>query len=203
MLDRIWDVPGKVLDRSAYHAPRRRESERLTGPIWKLERSQFFHEPDDDPSWQAFVAGDWDCALAAFEGDRAAARAEAEGYAKQGGELRRLRVVERPVTPYIQWECHWFKILAEEGTAIRVLDAEKVVGWERERPLPELVVDEHALYHVTYDGEWRAVGARRIDDPRLMQKATAEIARLWSVGEPFLDYFHREITPLPPPIHSQ
>jgi len=192
-----------MLDRSAYHAQRQRESERLTGPIWKLERSQFFHEPDDDPSWQAFADGDWDRVLTAFEGDRAAARAEVEGYAKQGSELRRLRIVEFPVTPYLQWECHWFRILAEEGTAIRVLDEGKVAAWERERPLPELVVDEHALYHVTYDGEWRAVGARRIDDSHLIREATAEIARLWSLGEPFLDYFHREITPLPPPTQSR
>ncbi len=198
MLDRIRDIPGKVLDRPAYHAQRRQESERLTGPIWKLERSQFFHEPDDDPSWQAFVAGDWERVLAAFEGDRPAARAEAKGYAKQGSELRRLRIVERPVSPYLYWECHWFRILAEEGTAIRVLNSEKVRDHEREGPLPELVVDEHALYHVSYDEEWRAIGARRIDEPQVMRETIDDLARLWAEGQPFLDYFQQEIAPLPP-----
>jgi hypothetical protein len=129
------------------------ESDHLTGPIWKLERSQYFHEPDDDPSWQAFNAGDWPKALTVFESERADARAETAKYARQGSELRRLRIVERPVTPYLLWEMQWFNILAEEGTAIRVLDAEQVRDLEHDAPLPEVVVDEHALYHVSYDEE--------------------------------------------------
>ncbi|MEU9887772.1 DUF6879 family protein [Sphaerisporangium sp. NPDC051011] len=203
MLDRISDIPGEVLDRAAYHARRLQESEQLTRPIWKLERSQYFQEPDDDPSWQAFLAGEWDRVIAAFESDRAAAQAEAKRYADQGSELRRLRIIERPISPYVRWECHWFKILAEEGTAIRVLDAEKIAQWERERPLPEIVVDEHALYHVTYDNRWKAIGARRINDDHVMREATTEIAGLWSEAEPFLDYFQREIASLSPSIRQR
>jgi hypothetical protein len=203
MLDLIADIPGKALDRPAYHAQRRRETSRLTGPVWKLERSQLFHEPDDDPSWQAFVAGEWDRALAALESDWPNARTEMDGYSRQGSELRRLRVVERPVSPYVQWEMHWFKILVEEGTAIRVLDAEQLGDRERGGPLPEIVVDEHALYHVTYDADWKAIGARRIDDPDVMRGATMEIAQLWAEGEPFVDYFDREIAPLPPPTTTR
>jgi hypothetical protein len=40
MLNQIRDIPGKTLDAS-YHALRREETEHLTGPIWKLERSQY------------------------------------------------------------------------------------------------------------------------------------------------------------------
>src|SRR4051794_31065097 len=100
MLDQIRKLPGKSLDIETYHALRRQESEHLTGPIWKLERSQYFHEPDDDPSWQAFNAGAWSKVLAVFESERADARAETAKYARQGSELRRLRIVERPVSPY-------------------------------------------------------------------------------------------------------
>lgn len=134
MLDQIRELPGETLDIATYHALRREESDHLTGPIWKLERSQYFHEPDDDPSWQAFNAGDWPKVLAVFESERADARAEAAKYARQGSELRRLRIVERPVSPYLVWEMQWFKILAEEGTAIRVLDAEQVRDLEHAGP---------------------------------------------------------------------
>jgi hypothetical protein len=192
---------GKFLGRrsTSYHLLRREETERLTGPIWKLERSQYFHEPDDDPSWQAFVAGDWARVLAVFENERGEARAETDKYARQGSELRRLRVVERPVTPYLLWEMQWFKILAEEGTSIRVLDAERIHGLEHEAPLPEVVVDEHALYHVSYDEDWKACGARRIDDADVIRQATQEIAELWESAEPFSRYFAREIETLMPP----
>jgi hypothetical protein len=93
-----------ALDAESYHALRRQVSDDLSEPIWKLERSQYFHEPDDDPSWQALNAGDWPQVLAVFESKRAAARAETDKYARQGSELRRLRIVERPVTPYLLWE---------------------------------------------------------------------------------------------------
>ncbi|GAA0322307.1 hypothetical protein GCM10010151_10150 [Actinoallomurus spadix] len=198
MLDRIHRIPGKTLDVATYHAVRRAETERLTGPIWKLERSQYFHEPDDDPSWQAFVADDWPRVHAVFESERADARAEVESYARQGSELRRLRIVERPVSRYLLWEMQWFKILAEEGTAIRVLDAGDIETLERDGVLPEVVVDEHALYHVRYDEEWRPCGARRIDDPDVMRQATTELAELWELAEPFSRYFTREIMTLLP-----
>jgi hypothetical protein len=139
--------------------------------------------------------------LAVFESERSEARAETDKHARQGSELRRLRIVERPVTPYLLWEMQWFKILAEEGTSIRVLDAEHVRDLEHDAPLPEVVVDEHALYHVSYDDEaWRACGARRIDDPEILRQATEEIAELWEPAEPFVRYFAREIVPLMPQV---
>ena len=99
MLDRIRDIRGEVLDRAFYHALRSEETDQLTRPIWKLERSQHFHEPDDDPSWQAFLSGDWVRVRAVFESERGEARAEAQKYARQGSEVRRLRIVEHPVSP--------------------------------------------------------------------------------------------------------
>ena len=38
------------------------------------------------------------------------------------------------MSPYLLWEMQWFKILAEEGTPIRVLDAGRVRDLEREAP---------------------------------------------------------------------
>jgi hypothetical protein len=200
MLDRIRELTGETFDAETYHALRRKESDHLSEPIWKLERSQYFHEPDDDPSWQAFNAGDWPRVLAVFESERSAARAETNKYAQQGSELRRLRIVERPVTPYLLWEMQWFKILVEEGTEIRVLDAEQVRELESDAPLPEVVVDEHALYHVSYDENWKARGARRIDDLKIVRQAIQEIAELWESAEPFIHYFAREIVPLMPQV---
>ncbi len=199
MLDRIREIPGKTLDIASYHAIRREETRHLTKPIWKLERSQYFHEPDDDPSWQAFIANDWARVLAVFESERADARAEAESYARQGSELRRLRIVESPVSRYLLWEMQWFKILAEEGTSIRVLDAGHVEAIEHDGVLPEIVVDEHALYHVRYDDDWRACGARRIGDPNVMRQTIEEITALWDLAEPFSRFFEREIAALLPP----
>lgn len=152
MLEHIRQVPGEVLDRATYHAQMARETARLTGITWKLERRQSFTESADDPAWQAFLAGDWEKSLAIFDGERADVSAEAKKYDRQGSELRRLRIVESPVTPYLQWEMQSFRVLHECGLPIRVLDGHQVKHLEREHPLPELVVVGHqALFEVRYD----------------------------------------------------
>jgi hypothetical protein len=89
------------------------------------------------------MAGDWARAIAGFDNLWPDAYAETEKYAEQGSELRRLRIVEQPVSPYLLLETQWFKILVEEGASIRVLDSEQVRGLERDASLPEILVDEH------------------------------------------------------------
>lgn len=51
-----------------------------------------------------------------------------------------------------------------------------------------------------HDAAWAACGARRIDDPVVIGKATAEMAELWRSAEPLPAYFEREVAPLPPPV---
>jgi hypothetical protein len=199
MLERVHDIPGQVFDRPSYHADRRRTEQEVPGTVWKLERSQVFREPYD-PSWQALIEGRWDDALVLHEEDRAAARSEHGRHRENGVEFRRLRIVENPVTPYLQWEMYFFRILVEEGFELRVLDSGHVSDLERDRPLPELLVHgDQVLYQVRYDERWTPSGARRVDDPEVVGPVQEEIAKLWAQGEPLMDYFEREIAPLPPP----
>ncbi len=200
MLDRIRDTPGVVLDNRGYDAQWDEAEEQLTGVIWKLERAQSFTEQADDPAWQAFAVGDWTRSLAVLEGERSARRMAAARYARQGIEFRRVRIVEQPVSAYLQWELHALKITDECGQPVRVLDASQVKDLERDQQLPELIVLGHrVLFEVRYDENWALSGACRVDDPAVIEQAAAEIARLWAMGEPLAGYFAREIAPLPVP----
>lgn len=200
MLDRIQKVPGTRLDRKSYHEHMRAETSRVDGAVWKLERSQVFTEAADDPAWAAFVSGDWLKSLAIFESERPDIQAEAAKYARQGSELHRLRIVENPVSAYLQWELQSLRIVDESGMPVRILDANKVRGLEDDGQLPEIViVGGEVLYEVQYDSQWSACGARRITDRDVIQEATAEVAGLWDKAEPLAAYFAREIAPLPPP----
>ncbi|MFC5747969.1 DUF6879 family protein [Actinomadura rugatobispora] len=199
MLERIRQVPGEVLDHAAYHKDYARQVEDLQGVIWKLERAQTFREPGDT-SWEAFMSGDWDRALRLLEADRDAVRAEARDNAKQGLRIQRVRVVEQPVTPYLQWELNALRMLAEEGFGLRVLQASCVRTLESRSRLPEIVVlGRRVLYEVRYRDDWTPCGARRIEAPDVIQAAATEIARLYESGESLLTFFEREIAPLPSP----
>ncbi|WP_067458064.1 DUF6879 family protein [Actinomadura macra] len=199
MLDRISALPGVTLDHAAYHEDFARQTKDLRGVIWKLERSQVFQELND-PSWQAFVDGDWRRSLDLLEEDRDAVRTEARHNRRQGLRIRRVRVVERPLTPYVQWELYALRMLAEEGFEVSVLHSDEVADLEIHDRLPELVViGRRVLYEVQYSGDWTPCGARSIGDPQVIHTASSEISRLFDRGEPLLDFFGREVAPLPAP----
>ncbi|GAA3756631.1 DUF6879 family protein [Salinactinospora qingdaonensis] len=198
MLERIDDLAVTPLEREDYLAEYWRAYEQ-GGVFWKLERGQTFQEPGD-ASWEAFAAGDWDRALELNEADRSDAEAMAAKDRDVGIETRRIRVVEWPVSPYVQWEMQFLRLLAEAGQSLRVLTAPQVAHLERERPLPEIVIlGGRIAYLVRYDAAGNACGAWRADDRDAIAQCCAELSELFAAGEPLLDFFQREIAPLPPP----
>jgi Family of unknown function (DUF6879) len=199
MLDQIPQIVGETLDHAAYHEDFARESDKLTGVIWKLERAQTFREPGD-PSWEAFMAGDWAQALRILAAERQDIRADAQRNADRGLRIRRVRIVEHPVSPYLQWEMHALHLMAKEGFDLRVLDAVHLRDLERDGPLPEVVIiGDQVLYQVRYDARQTPCGAWAIHDPEMIRQATAEISDLHHRGEPLTEFFDRQIAPLPAP----
>ncbi|MDA8368874.1 MAG: hypothetical protein M0026_03285 [Nocardiopsaceae bacterium] len=200
VFDAVRAAEGTTMDRRSYHADAAalRQSDRIIGDVWKLERAQTF-EDTCDPAWAAFLSGDWNRVLEIFDGERAGLVEQSRSYARLGLRFRRLRIVEHPPTPYLQWEMRSHRIFVECGHEIRTLEAEWIREWERDRPLPELVIYcGEVIYQVRYDERRRPVGAKRIDDPRLAAAAAATVSELYVQAEPLMDYFDREIAPLPP-----
>jgi len=56
------------------------------------------------------------------------------------------------------------------------------------------------LYEVLYDRTGLHSGARRVEDPNVINECRAEIADLYQRSEPIASYFDREIAPLPPAL---
>lgn len=165
----------------------------------KLERGQHFRERGF-ASWEAFAAGRWEESLALAEERREAYERQYRQSVDLGVTERRLRVVEFPVTPYVQWEMHVLNLRAEVGDSIRVLDARTIADIEAERHVPEVVIlGDVAMYEVQYDEEGNADGARRYGDPGLIAETSAGFDELYAGAEPFTEFFTREIVPLPAP----
>ncbi|MEU0811188.1 DUF6879 family protein [Streptomyces sp. NPDC005970] len=200
MFDSFPGGASERLMRPAYHEDFSRVYESGIGFLSKLERGQNFKERGFS-SWEAFVAGEWAKALSLVEEKR-------EVYAKQfqkASELnvteRRLRVVEFPVTPYVQWELFVLRLRVELGDKIKVIDARKIMDVEERRPVPEVVIlGDAAMYEVVYDDDGNAAGANRFTDPELIKETSAGFNALYGRAEFFFDFFNREIAPLPPPV---
>lgn len=195
------DSRGELLSLPDYVADFRSRRQAPDGPseAWKIERRQFFSDPGDPP-WVAFSQGRWDESIRLME----RARPSYEDYYREarshGVSLYRVRVVEVPVRPYVQWEFHYLRIAVDAGEMIRVVTADEVREAERCAPLPEIIsTDADIVYKVLYDPDGVPVGARRVVDAEFAGRCTALIKRLYEIGEDFTSFFTRQIAPLAPP----
>ncbi|MGV9537913.1 DUF6879 family protein [Streptosporangium sandarakinum] len=65
----------------------------------------------------------------------------------------RLRVVERPYTPYLRWELQFLRLRAEAGERLRVLDSGALGdGRDLHRLLELVILGSSVMYRVLYDG---------------------------------------------------
>ncbi|WJD97237.1 DUF6879 family protein [Streptomyces antimycoticus] len=195
---------GDRLSRDAYRADFR---ERVWGDeghdSWKLERQQHFQEPGSD-SWKAFSQGDWEGALRLIEQRRDGLLQYMGEAAKRNFSLYRVRVVEEPIAPYLQWELHLLRLRAECGERIRVVGPEHIRGFEESGPLPELVsLGGRTLYKVVYDSRGISDGAVRFVDPDVLTRWEEFIEGLYEAGEEMSSYFERKVAPLPPPTAAE
>ncbi|MFE3602617.1 DUF6879 family protein [Streptomyces sp. NPDC059096] len=166
---------------------------------WKLERRQHFEE-QGSPSRDALSRGDWAESLRLMEERRENLLAAAREDERRNSLFHRVRVVEQPLTPYLQWELHSLRQQAECGMRVRVVGAELVAPSESDGLLPELVVlGGDVLYQVLYTESGVPDGAVRHTDPEVVGVWESYIKYLYRAGEDVTSYFDREVAHLPPP----
>jgi hypothetical protein len=198
---RLAPDQGERLTRAEYKADfRQRNAETEGHGSWKLERHQHFEE-QDHPSRDAFRRGDWPEAVRLLEIRRDELRRAIAEDERRGAVFHRVRVVEEPLTPYVQWELLSLRVRAECGAPIRVVGAERVRAWESGGLLPEVVVlGGRVLYEVLYTAEGVTAGAARFTDPGLIGQWEEFIRALYAGGEDVTSYVDRYVAQLPPPL---
>lgn len=192
--------PGEPLELEAYREDFRRRDFAVDGcDSWKLERRQHFREPGD-PSWEAFALGNWQQALRLIEEQRDELLDLSRLAARHNCRLLRVRVVEEPLTPYLQWELHLLRLRAECGELIRVIGPEHVAAYEHDGSVPELVtLNDDTVYEIRYDAEGVLTGAVRYVDRTSRDRTVARIGGLYMRGEDIGTFFAREVAGLKPP----
>jgi hypothetical protein len=191
---------GERLDLATYRAEFARQFWHIDqSGFGKLERQQFFQEPGDD-SWEAFARGEWVEALRLLEAGRAELEAEHRRTAEHGFTVRRVRVVEEPIIPYLQWELHLLRLREQCGSGVRVVGPRQLTRYERTEPLPEIcTLGTGVMYEVIYDEHGILDGARRYTDSELVRRCQRLIADVYAIGEPLAGYFARRVAGLPAP----
>jgi hypothetical protein len=169
------------------------------GHSWKLERRQHFLE-HGNASRDALARGDWQEALRLLEAGRDKVRAVGQDDERRGNVFHRLRVVEEPLSPYLQWELHTLRLRAEYGEQIRVLPASVIAAAETDGLLPEVtLLDGHTLFQVLYGADGASYAAIRYADSEVVSGWLAYITQVYAAGEDLASYFDRVVATLPPP----
>ncbi|QMU71345.1 DUF6879 family protein [Streptacidiphilus sp. P02-A3a] len=191
---------GVRLDRAAYVSDFDERFWRIGAEgFWKLECLQNYQETGF-PSWEAFRGGDWAGALRLID----ELRPEFARYYGQvraaGIGLHRVRVVERPVSPYLQWELHVLRARGAFGEDSVVVTADRAATAVGPEPLPDLVVlGTEAVYEIHYTSDGTPDGATRFTAPAAVDRARSLVQRLGQDGERLDAYFVREIAGLGAP----
>jgi len=167
--------------------------------FWKLERQQTFKEPGYD-SWEAFARGEWEESLRLLE----AGRSDMEEYHRKidrhGFVARRIRVVEEPLSGYMQWELHALRVRDQCGGTVHVIAADQVTQYEDDGPLPEIyTLGSQVLYQAVYDDRGVLESVRKFVDPHLILRCQKFIKGLYDAGEPLEGWFDQHVATLPPP----
>lgn len=147
------------------------------------------------------MAGDWDRALQLYERQRPALRDLAAKAARHGSAFRRVRVVEEPISPYLQWELHCLKVRAEYGEHIRVIAADAIAEHENPYQLPEFVsLCGKVLYQTLYTADGSPDGGIRYSEPHVVAAYEGLAGFLYQTGEDVARYFERKVAHLPAPV---
>jgi len=197
MRDLLGRFTGKRLDLQAYTADFDSRFWRIGSEgFWKLECLQNYQETGF-PSWEAFLAGDWAGALRLIEELRPEFEAYHGRIAAAGFGLHRVRVLEQPVTPYVQWELEVLNVRSQSGEDSVVLDSARTPDAV---DLPDMVVlGTEAVYEVHYAGDGFPDGATLFTAPEAVEGAREFIQRLHRSGEKLETYYAREIADLGAP----
>lgn len=201
IIDLLKSADGYRLDQSQYQQDFDANLWRIDGAdSWKLERMQNYSEVGF-PSWEAFVAGNWNRALQLYEEERPNIIAFNREFQRHRSHLYRVRVVIEPITPYVQWEMHCLKLRAECGERIRIIDYSAISALESTGAFPELIsLCGRVLYHTIYDGNQKPDGAIRFSDPELIARYEDFARTLYGNGEDVESYFRRMVADRPPPL---
>jgi hypothetical protein len=169
------------------------------GGTWKIERQQEFAEPGE-ASWEAFARGDWSGALRLLNEMRPALVDFFGDVSRKGARIRRVRVVELPISPYLIWELNVLRVRAECGEHIRVVEPESIESLEREDTLPEiLVLGTETVYQVLYGEDGAAEGAILSTERDIVSRWTAVAEGLYAKGEELSRFFAKKVAGLRPP----
>lgn len=121
---------------------------RIESRFLKLECWQSYREVETNESQAAYNHGDVGMARQLLKQEAEADRSLYEDVRRRGIEYARVRLVQEPLTPYLEYELLSYRIRAELGESIEVVHCPPKLRLPDEQHFDFLLFDRHtALIH--------------------------------------------------------
>ena len=130
---------------------------------FRLETQQTYTMPGEQPNFELFLTGGERPA-----GHNAAWHGRVETIVASGRTLRRAKVIRRPLTEYLRYQCAW----SIPGNVAAGEDYRMVDITEHDRGLPDQdfwLFDEVKVVHLDYNPDGTFIGAELVEEPDLAQ----------------------------------
>lgn len=191
LIDALSRLTWERLDRAEYFTDYLRKREASSADSIKLEVAQVFREPGDR-SFDAFECGDLASSQEAMQDKRDAARKEFSRLALRRIAVKRIRVVETPLTPYLEWELQVLLHRAEMGEDIRVAPELPggFSGAEIPNPPELLAIGTEVLWRVLYEPNGGSIGAYRAMPDSLLKEIYEEVDSFHGESQELAEWVH-------------
>jgi len=120
----------KTLERAKAHKLWDQYWQDMKQEWFKIEVLQDYTGEDDSPSLRAWLAGDKDKSIAILKQTTHNGWSEhCKEKSERGVLMRRIRIVEKPYTPYTEWEIEFYKYInIPNGEQLFVVDKQDAKG---------------------------------------------------------------------------
>jgi hypothetical protein len=156
----------------------------------KLECWQRYREPDGNGSQAAYERGDDAGAEALLHGEALADQPLYDEVRKRDLEYARVRLLQEPLTDYLEYELLSYRIRAQLGENIEVVRCDPALSLPNAHYFDFLLFDQHTALIHDYGaaGVGRQTGGWITHDPAVIEELEATLVKLRQNAEPLYRY---------------
>jgi hypothetical protein len=128
-------------------------------------------------------------ALELIEEDRAAQRDFKKIFDDREAAFYRLRVIEDPLSSYLRWELAHFRLNAEEGEKIYIVNQAMIADLDLRYDLTDYTIFDRSLaFFLNYSDDGLFLHADMVSDPAVISELVSISEEILARSIPFEDY---------------
>jgi hypothetical protein len=165
---------------------------RIEWRFLKLECWQTYQELEFNKSQEVYRQGDVDHAVELLEKEAEADRPLYDDIKRRGIEYSRIRLVQKPLTPYLRYELLAYRIRANLGEVIEIVRCDNALNLPNTDYFDFLLFDRHTALIHDYGNAGLQAGGWLTHDPAVVASLESRAIELRQAAVPLGKFLSRK-----------